>query len=103
MKKNAKLRFQVKSKMMPVVEIDTAAQAVYVYFQRGVRVAKTVVQNQWPLVAVDLDKHGEVIGVEACGVGEFTVRPILEQARVEAPRSILNSARYLPTPALAVA
>ncbi len=103
MKKNAKHSFQVKSKMMPVVEIDTAAQAVYVYFQRGARVAKTVVQNQWPLVAVDLDKHGEVIGVEACGLREFTVRPILAQARVEAPRAVLNSARYLPTPALAVA
>ena len=49
-------------------------------------------------MAVDLDKRGGVIGVEACGIGEFTLSPVLDKARVEIPVRLLNSARYLPTP-----
>lgn len=41
-----------------VVEVDTVAQALQVYFQRGAKIARTVVQNQWPPVSVDLDKQG---------------------------------------------
>ncbi len=103
MKKNGKINFRVKSKPGTVtVEVDTGAQALYVYFQRGAKIARTVIQNQLPMFAVDLDKDGEVIGVEACGVGEFTLKPVLEQARVTVPQTVLNSARYLPTAALAV-
>ena len=76
MKKKARICFQVKSKRPPVVEVDTAAQALYVYFQRGVHISRTVVQNQWPLVTVDLDRDGGVIGVEACGVNTIPVGSI---------------------------
>ena len=95
-----KIKFKINSTkaFVPVVEVDTVAQALYVYFQRGVKVARTVVQNQWPLVTVDLDKHGGVIGVEACGVAEFTLSPVLNTARVEAPTRLVNAARYVPTP-----
>jgi uncharacterized protein YuzE len=103
MPKKIKFRVNVTKPSAPVVEVDTVAQALYVYFQRGVKVAKTVVQNQWPLVAVDLDKDGGVIGVEACGVDEFTLSPVLDKARVEIPARLLNSARYVPTPEPAVA
>jgi len=58
MPKKVKFRVSMTKPGAPVVEVDTVAQALYVYFQRGVKVAKTVVQNQWPLVAVDLDKDG---------------------------------------------
>ena len=98
MPKKVKFRVSMTKPGAPVVEVDTVAQALYVYFQRGVKVAKTVVQNQWPLVAVDLDKDGGVIGVEACGVNEFTLSPVLTKAGVEAPARLVSSARYVPTP-----
>lgn len=98
MPKKIKFKVNVAKPCTPVVEVDTVAQALYVYFQRGVKVAKTVVQNQWPLVAVDLDKHGGVVGVEACGVNEFTLSPVLNTAGVEAPSRMVNAARYVPTP-----
>lgn len=98
MPKKIKFRLNVTKPCAPVVEVDTVAQALYVYFQRGVKVARTVVQNQWPLMSVDLDKDGGVIGVEACGVDEFTLSMVLSKARVEAPARLVNSARYVPTP-----
>ena len=98
MAKKINFKVDVTKGCVPVVEVDTIAQALYVYFQRGVKVAKTVVQSQWPLVTVDLDKRGGVIGVEACGVDEFTLSPVLDKARVEIPARLLNSARYMPTP-----
>ena len=98
MPKKIKFKVKVAKDCAPVVEVDTVAQALYVYFQRGVRIARTVVQNQWPLVAVDLDKHGAVIGVEASGVEEFTLSPVLRSAGVQAPRQAINAARYVPTP-----
>jgi uncharacterized protein YuzE len=99
MPKKIKFTVGLDKPCTPVVEVDTVAQALYVYFQRGVKVARTVVQNQWPLVAVDLDKSGKVVGVEACGVNEFTLSPVLEKARVAAPVRMVNAARYVPTPA----
>lgn len=96
-----KISFRVKSptREAPVVEVDTAAQALYVYFQRGAKVDRTVVQSQWPLVAVDLDRKGAVVGVEACGVSEFTLSRLLGKARVIVPSRLLSAARYFPTPA----
>jgi uncharacterized protein YuzE len=99
MSKKINFKVKVAKPCVPIVEVDTMAQALYVYFQRGVKIARTVVQNQWPLVTVDLDKDGGVIGVEACGVDEFTLSPVLNKARVEAPARLVNSARYVPTPA----
>lgn len=101
MSKKIKFKVNVTKPCTPVVEVDTMAQALYVYFQRGVKIARTVVQSQWPLVTVDLDKNGGVIGVEACGVNEFTLSPVLNKAGVEAPARWVNSARYVPTPASA--
>ena len=101
MSKKINFKVKVTKPCIPVVEVDTMAQALYVYFQRGVKIARTVVQSQWPLVTVDLDKDGGVIGVEACGVNEFTLSPVLDKARVEIPAKLLNAARYVPTPALA--
>ena len=103
MPKKFKVNVNVTKPCAPVVEVDTMAQALYVRFQRGVKVSRTVVQHQWPLVTVDLDKDGGVIGVEACGVDEFTLSPVLTKARVEAPTRLVNSARYVPTPELVAA
>ena len=86
----------IKSETPPVVEIDNGAGAVYVRFQNK-KVAKTLIQCEWPHVAIDLDSKGEVIGVEALGMNEFTIRAILVKARVQAPAALLDRARYMPT------
>jgi uncharacterized protein YuzE len=59
------------------VEIDTEAGAAYVRVRDG-RIAKTVVQRDTgPIVTVDLDKDGNVLGIEFIGVKEFTIDSLL--------------------------
>ena len=87
----------IRSSNAPVVEIDNGAGAVYVRFQNKAKVAKTVVQSHWPHIAIDLDGRGDVIGVEALGMNEFTITAILERAKIEAPAALTNRARYMPT------
>lgn len=63
----------------PTVEVDTEAGAAYIRFRKG-KVAKTVVQQGgMPLVTIDLDKAGNVLGVEIVGVEEFTLGVLLEK------------------------
>lgn len=44
------------------ITYDKKADAMYIYFQRGAKVAKTV--ELAGLLIADLDKEGKVIGVE---------------------------------------
>jgi len=103
--KDHNFTFRVKSKAIPIVSIDTMADAAYVYFQRGVKVAKTIVRSEWPHVAVDLDHKGEVIGIEVLSPKELSINSILKKAEVQAPRSLISSARYFDakSPELATA
>lgn len=58
-------------------------------------------QNEWPHIAVDLDARGDVLGVEALGVKEFTIAPILRLARVTVAPGVLSRARYVAARSLA--
>jgi len=88
----------IRSSTAPVVEIDNGAGAVYVRFRPSkTKIAKTILQSEWPHVTIDLDAAGEVIGVEALGMNEFTIRAILMKAKLEAPPTLLDRARYFPT------
>ena len=89
-----KFSFRVTSKVPPVVEFDPAADAVYVYLDRGKKISKTVLRSEWPHVAVDLDDKGTVIGIELLCPSEFTIHSIFQKAKLEAPVAFLNSARY---------
>lgn len=55
-------QFMVHGINPPKVELTDAG--LYVRFQSDVEVARTVVQNEWPHIAVDLDNAGNVIGIE---------------------------------------
>ncbi|MBI2927680.1 MAG: DUF2283 domain-containing protein [Verrucomicrobia bacterium] len=89
-------RFDVKSNRSPVVEIDSAAQAVYVRFRKA-KVARTVDCGATSMhVAVDLDANGEVIGVEGVGMSEFNIEFVLKLAKVHAPEAAIAKARYIP-------
>ncbi len=63
---DAEIQFMVKSDNPPKVELTDAG--LYVRFQTGVAVARTVIQNEWPHIAVDLDAKEEVIGIEVVPV-----------------------------------
>jgi uncharacterized protein YuzE len=88
---------RVNSAMAPTVEVDTQAAAVYVRFKRA-KVARTLARNVPNMhVAVDLDRNGEVVGVEAVGVREVQISRILKMAAVRAPNIDFANARYVPT------
>jgi uncharacterized protein YuzE len=91
-------RFAVRTSTPPTIEVDTEAEAIYVRFKKG-KVAKTVPRESEEMhIAVDLDSKGEVIGIEAVGMSEFTLRTILEKALVDAPEDVdYSKARYVPS------
>jgi uncharacterized protein YuzE len=87
----------VKSATAPSIEVDTEAGAVYVRFKRT-KVFRTLARDVPNMhVAVDLDRSGEVVGVEAVGVREVQIARILKMAAVQAPNVDFANARYLPT------
>ena len=86
----------VTSTAPPTVEVDREAEAVYVRFRRA-SVAKTVTRPCESMnIAIDLDAKGEVIGIEAVGLTEFSIHSILEKARVQAPKTDFSRAQYIP-------
>jgi len=81
-------------KTPPTVEIDASVASVYVRFHKA-RIAKTIRhQPAWPIVTVDLDKNGEVVGVEFVGIRDFSIHQLLRKAAVHAPLSAVANARF---------
>ncbi len=93
--RNSKPKFVARLTAAPQVEIDRECAGVYVRLKKSGKAVRTVVQNEWPHVAVDLDARGEVLGVEALGVKEFTIAPLLRMAGVAVAPAVLGRARYL--------
>lgn len=80
----------------PIIEVDSVAASVYIRFKRG-KIARTIPRKCRSMhIAIDVDQKGEVIGVEAVGVTEFSLGKILEQADVTAPNINLADARFRP-------
>lgn len=64
---------QVKSKMVPVVEMDSETGAVYIRFSNS-KVAKTIDDSVGSsIVAIDIDARGNVVGVELIGIKKFSI------------------------------
>ena len=89
-------RFLVQGKSAPTVTIDNDALAIYVRFDSTRKVVKTQEVNcdSGGVITVDLDGNGDVIGIEAVGVGEVTLGTLLERANVQAPELDLSKARF---------
>jgi uncharacterized protein YuzE len=89
-------RFLVRAATPPIIEVDSQAEAIYIRFKKTA-VAKTVSRPcQSMHLAVDLDSDGDVIGIEAVGVKQFTMQSILKKASVDAPDIDYSRARYIP-------
>lgn len=68
------------------VRFDTGTPgAIYVKIRDGLKVARTTVRQQWPLVAVDQAEDGRVIGIEAVGIEAFTLQNLFRAAGLRLP------------------
>jgi len=86
----------VHSARPPIVEIDSESGGVYVRFSDKA-VAKTIErQSDGPIITVDVDREGEVVGIESLCFTEFSLSQILRQASVRADRVDLSKARFRP-------
>lgn len=64
---------QVKSKMVPIVELDPETHAVYIRFS-SCKVAKTIDDSVGSsIVTIDVDSKGNVVGVELIGIKKFSI------------------------------
>lgn len=95
--------FIVRSKSPPTIQVDSSVRAVYVRFKHA-PVAKTVPQPaEHCQVAVDLDSNGDVIGIEAVGVTQFSLHALLKMASVKAPDNMdFSRAEYAPADCVTV-
>jgi uncharacterized protein YuzE len=91
------MKFFVESTEPPVVEIDSTIRAAYIRFKRA-KVARTVSpETTGAIVAIDLDRNENVVGVELIGVREFSLVVLLRQLPFLSVKAPLNRARYVPT------
>ena len=82
----------VHSARPPIVEIDSESGGVYVRFSDKA-VAKTLErQSDGPIITVDVDRQGGVVGIEGLCFAEFSLSQILRQASVRADRVDLSKA-----------
>jgi len=58
---------EVQSDSLPVVELDTEAQAAYVRFREGKVVRTQQVETEMVVVTLDFDEHGDILGLELIG------------------------------------
>ena len=86
---------RIRSNRAPVVKLTGEGSSVYIYFQPGAKVAKTVNKSTWPVLNVDLASDGSVVGVEAVGLPEFTLNYVMEKAGLKIPPSMARQARYM--------
>ena len=87
--------FVVRTKRSPTVEIDTEVSAAYVRFKRA-KIARTVRHaSKWPIMTIDLDARGEVLGVEFVGVKRFDLEYLLRQVRLTVPAATMAHASYV--------
>jgi uncharacterized protein YuzE len=85
-----------------VIEIDPSCRSAYVRF-RKTKVHRTVSDSKrGPVMAIDLDARGQVVGIELVGVANFSVKAIRRQLPERFKKLDLDQAEFMPTPACRV-
>lgn len=80
------------------IRIDTTSGGVYLGLREHLKAARTEVKQQWPLVAADFSRTGELIGIEAVGMPEINLGEIMRIAGVKLTATLLRSAVIHPEP-----
>ena len=89
-------RLVVKSTGAPALEVDHEAGAAYLRFKRG-KVARTIHRGgTGAFVAVDLDRAGDVLGIEVIGADGIHIHRVLKRAAVDAPNTDFSRLSYRP-------
>jgi hypothetical protein len=81
------------------IRIDTKSGGVYLGLREHLRAARTEVKQEWPLVAVDYSRSGQLIGIEAVGMPEINIGEVLRIAGVTLTATTMRSATLHPEPA----
>jgi len=103
MKTERKHIILVKTNTPPTVEIDTEARAAYIRFKRA-KIAKTLRHgSKWPIVTIDLNARGEVVGVEFVGVRRFNLGYLLRRVSLKAPPEAVDRANSVSAEAHRIA
>jgi len=91
------VRYTVRSVRPPIVEIDTGVKAAYVRFSNRPVVETKEVPSAGPsIVTIDLDRQGQVVGIELIGVSSFEINVLLKRVPVSVERpEILGRASYV--------
>ena|ERR1700726_1876930 len=88
----------VQSPKPPVIEFDTECGAIYVRFRTS-KVAKTFDRSSESMVVtIDVDRSGDVVGIEGVGFSEFTIAGLLKAANVRAEHVDFSKAKFRATP-----
>lgn len=84
----------VQSARPPVVEIDPEGGGIYVRFTDR-KVAKTLERlGREMIITVDVDRAGEIVGIEALCFDEFSLSQLLKAANVRADNIDFSKARF---------
>jgi len=95
-------KFVIKSSAAPIIELGP--DGVYVWFKPGIQAAKTIIKSRWPVVAIDVDATGDVIGFECAPLPEeFSLQALGDRAGVHVPDKAAARAQIRPTAALQTA
>lgn len=88
----------VSSAKPPLIEFDGESGGAYVRFSKK-PVAQTVERStEGLIVTIDLDKSGEVVGVEGVGFDKFSISALLKAANVRAEHVDFAKAQLRSTP-----
>ena len=78
------------------IRLDTKTpHAVYVSLRQGLKIAQTIVKQEWPLVAIDVAADGRVIGFESVGAPSFTLKTLFKEAGIKAPARLAETAKFV--------
>jgi len=84
----------IKSEKPPTIELDASYGSVYIRFKNS-KIVNTLERCvTGPIISVDIDRLGEVVGVESLFCDQFQIGQILKKAQVEAPRIDLARATF---------
>ena len=94
MRANKKHILFIKSEKPPIVEVGASYGSVYIRFKNS-KIVNTLEQcTDGPIITVDIDRAGDVVGVEALFCDEFQIGKILKKANIDAPNVDFGRATY---------
>lgn len=84
--------------MPTVIEIDPTCHAAYIRF-KAAKVHRTISETKpGPVMSIDLDKNGRVVGIELVGVKEFSIAAIRRRLPERFRNINFDRAGFVPTP-----